>query len=131
MIWGKHIVVNSNSPGLKLLHVRGWLQKADLIHTFTSLPMLEGFVIRASETSKLNMAFGALDPMDLNSISGLKESSADCDAAILCPILESVQIEVLTPENTRAHKDVVTPHAAGVSLKQSLNSISSPKRCSS
>ena len=54
--------------------------------------------------------------MDLNSISGLKESSAESHAAVLCPMLESIQIEIIDqPKLITCLKDVVTLHGAGVS----------------
>ena len=45
MIWEKHVAVNANLSGLKLLHVYGWHQQAYLIQVLRCLPILETLII--------------------------------------------------------------------------------------
>ena len=99
MIWEKHISVNSNLSGLTLLHIRGQGIARDLVQILRSLPLLETLII----SSQVDVGtFGALNQ---TSWEGQK-------LAILCPMLQSLQIEDTdpseSPELTLILKDVVT-----------------------
>jgi hypothetical protein len=96
MIWEKHVVVNANLSGLRLMHVWGWNSpKMDVARILTSLPALETLIIVWQPLNPLGVEFfRAILPMDTNGTAGLIEESGKGDVpAVLCPNLESLQIE--------------------------------------
>ena len=94
MIWGKHIAVNANLSGLKLLHVCGWRQWADLmIQALRCLPVLKNLILGDGPDLDANF-FGEFAPIDPDETSGLKLSNGGGQiSGILCPMLKSILIE--------------------------------------
>ena len=125
-IWEKHIAVNANLSGLKLLHVL-YLREQPSI-TFTKvlglLPALESLIVRAgNHHSSLGDCLEALIPVNVPGPSGPDQSSWEGQiSGLLCPRLESLQIEGITlpreAELLPTLKDIVTQRAAiGCPLK--------------
>jgi len=119
-IWEKHIAVNANLPGLKLLHMKKWPLNGDLIPVLRSLPLLETLII----SSQLGVvSFRTFLPIDANGTSGLKRTSSEGRRVdLLCPRLQSLQIEgqdpSAEPELILIIKDIVTLRAdCGSALK--------------
>ena len=119
MIWENHVAVNVNLSGLRLIHVRGWISptKMDLIQILRSLPALETLIIVWQPLSPLGVDFfREFVPMDTQRIPGLnKGSGEDHLPAVLCPKLESLQIEDVDltkqPRLLPVLKKIVTLHA--------------------
>jgi len=112
MIWGKHIAMNANLSGLKLLQVHDWHQEADLIETLQSLPVLQNLILGSCEDLDVDF-FRALVPMGANGTSVMKRpTTEDWISAILCPMLEHLFIEGMDPseqpELTAVLNEVVT-----------------------
>jgi len=120
MIWGKHIAVNADLSGLKLLHVYSWRQSADLIQALRCLPVLKILILGKGPGLDENF-FGEFVP---NGTSGSKQSSGSGQISeILCPMLKSILIEEFAPskqlEPTPVLKKVVNLRAmAGYPLER-------------
>ena len=98
LFWSNYIATNLILSGLKLLHVHDWHPETDLTQILVSLTMLETLIISAPEPSQLDMDFfRAFVPMDLNGTSGVNESNVETQATMLCPMLNSLQIEGIDP----------------------------------
>lgn len=121
-IWEKHIAVNSNLSGLKLLYFnegRMLPTRPDLIQILRSLPALETLIIDGEyiNTPYIDF-FKAFVPTGAQETTGLSISQTRGEGQIsglLCPMLESLQIQgiMLTeqPELMPVLKDIVTQHA--------------------
>jgi len=97
VIWGKHIAVNANLSGLKLLHVYGWSQWVDLIQALRCLPVLKSLILGDGPDLDANF-FGEFVRMDPNGTSGSKQSNdVGQISGILCPMLKSILIEEFGP----------------------------------
>ena len=112
-IWEKHIAVNANLSGLNLLHMKIWPFDRDLILILRTLPSLETLIISSQQGV---VSFRAFLPMDANGTSGPKQTSSQGRTlALLCPRLQSLQIEwrvpSMQPELVPILKDVVTLRA--------------------
>ena len=124
LLWSNYIAIDPMLSGLKLLHVHDWHPETDLIQIIASLPMLETLIISASEPSQVNMDFfRAFVPMDSNGRSGLNGSNVESQATMLCPMLESLQVEGIDPRKPpvllTVLEDVVTLRAGrGSPLKR-------------
>ena len=93
-IWEKHISVNVKLSGLKLLHMKDWPHDGDLTTILRSVPFLETLIISSWTVN----SFGALLPMSTDAASGLKQTGVvGLTLALLCPRLQSLQIEVENP----------------------------------
>jgi len=99
-LWEKHVAVNARLSGLKLLFLS---QKWDVKSSFNDIPRILG-PLRALETLVLNNVhlvrpyvtfFEAFLPMDAQGTSGLISEGQTPKA--LCPKLESLQIEGISP----------------------------------
>ena len=91
VIGEKHIIVHANLWGLNLLHMKDWPIDGDLIPILRSLPLLETLIIT---TSSYTDSFRAFLPMDVNRISGLKQTTGEGKALdVLCPRLRHLQLE--------------------------------------
>ena len=99
MVWEKHVAVNTNLSGLRLMHVFGWVhtRKRYLIKILRSLPALETLVITWDfDTPPSVDFFRGFVPMASQETSGLNKKSGEGHLpAILCPKLESLQIEYI------------------------------------
>ena len=101
-IWEKHVKVNANLSGLKLLHLRGdyttWPPIA-VIKILESLPALETLIIDYWPLiifRSFDDVFGALLPSNVPGPSALNQSSWKGQiSGVLCPRLESLQIQGL------------------------------------
>ena len=95
VIWEKQLAVNANLSGLSLLHMKNWPHDGDLSAILRSVPLLETLII----TSRRGVAsFTAFLPMDTHAASGLKQTNVEGrTSALLCPRLQSLQIEVGDP----------------------------------
>ena len=97
-IWEKHIVVNANLSGLKLLHLRysrpTW-PTIVIIKILESLPALETLITGTDcLIAPYIDFFQAFVPMNVLGSSGLNQSSWKGQiSGVLCPRLESLQIE--------------------------------------
>ena len=113
VMWEEHLAVNANLSGLNLLHMKNWPDDGDLIPILRSVPLLETLII----TSWRGVAsFTAFLPMGTNAASGLKQTSAEeRTLALLCPRLQSIQIEIgqdlVQPWKAPILKDVVALRA--------------------
>ena len=125
-IWEKHIAVNANLSGLKLLHVLHLWELPSI--TFTKilglLPALESLIVGVDYHYSSFVDFlEAFIPVNVPGPSGpLQSSWAGQVSGLLCPRLESLQIEgiSLTREAKLMPvlKDIVTQRAAiGCPLK--------------
>ena len=109
MIWIKHISLNSNLSGLKLLHIWGKGISGDLTQVFESLPLLETLIISSQ--------------VDVNTFRALNKLHWEGPiSAILCPMLKWLKIEGTdpsgNPELTDFLKEVVNLRAeCGSGLK--------------
>ena len=119
-IWEKHIAVNANLSGLKLLHLRycdpAWPIIA-VIKILGSLPALETLITerRFLGVSHVHF-FEAFVPMNVPGPSALNQSSWEGQVSnVLCPRLESLQIEGISPTEQAdlmpVLKDIVTLRA--------------------
>jgi len=93
VIWETCIVVNVNLSGLKLLHVYGWYQQADLIQALRCLPALKRLIIGNGSDLDADF-FGKFVPMHLNdtAVSTYSHDGGQI-SAVLCPLLRSLLIE--------------------------------------
>ena len=125
-IWEKHIAVNANLSGLKLLHVL-YLREQPSI-TFTKilglLPALESLIVGVNDhKSSFVDCLEALIPVNVPGRSGPNQSSWEGQiSGLLCPRLESLQIEDISltgeAELMPTLEDIVTRRAAiGCPLK--------------
>jgi len=97
MIWGKHIAMNANLPGLRLLHVHDWHQETDLIEILRSLPALQTLILGNCSDLDVNF-FSALDPMGAKATYVMKPFTGERWISIaLCPTLEHLFIEGMDP----------------------------------
>ena len=120
VIWEKHVAVNVNLSGLRLMHVLGWLPSPEinLIEIFGSLPTLETLVITWDfHTPPSVDFFRAFVPMGTQRTSGRKKESGEGQIpAVLFPKLEILQIERVDihkrSELMPVVKEIVTLHAA-------------------
>ena len=119
-IWEKHIVVNANMSGLKLLHLHSddvtWPIIA-VLKILGSLPALETLIIHTGcLIAPYVDFFEAFVPMNVPGPSGLNRSSWNGPiSGVLCPRLESLQIEGINlterPDLMPVLKDIVTLRA--------------------
>ena len=97
MLWEKHVAVNANLSGLRLMHVWGWesCPKIDLIEIFRSLPALDTLILAWTPSTAPGVDFfRGFVPMETQGISALdKKSGEHHRSPVLCPKLESLQIE--------------------------------------
>jgi hypothetical protein len=126
-IWEKHIAVNANLSGLKLLHLRSsdrlrW-SIIDIVKILGSLPALETLVLngRYLAAPYVNL-FEAFVPSDVLRTSGPNQTSCkDQISGVLCPNLERLQIEGIRlmkqSELIPILKDIVTLRAIMSPLK--------------
>ena len=99
MIWKKHVAVNANLSGLRLMRGLVWESKTNLIWILRSLPALETLIIVwiLSTPPDVNL-FREFVPVERQEISGLNKESGERDQpAVLCPKLESLQFEHVDP----------------------------------
>ena len=119
MIWTKHISVNSNLSGLKLLHMRGEHIGRDLVQILQPLPLLETLIISSQ--------------VDVDTFRALSQSCWEGHKlAIISPMLQRLQVEGTDPsempELTLILEDVITLRKACWSpLKSFMFYIFSPK----
>ena len=96
MVWQKHVAVNANLSGLKLLHIRDWFSEThlgQLIQIFKSLPALETLIVQHGTYLDVDF-FKAFAPMDIQNTFGLNQLGVEGQIAeLICPKLESFQIE--------------------------------------
>ena len=97
-IWGKHIAVNTNLSGLKLLHLRcakPTLPTNAVIKILGSLPALETLITDIDcLIAPYVEFFKAFVPMKGAGPSGLNQSSWESQiSGVLCPRLRNLQIE--------------------------------------
>jgi len=96
-IWEKHITVNANLSGLRLLNLRVSdhyfrLPIVDITHILGSLSALETLVLNREHLVIPSVTlFEAFIPMNVQGSSGLNQSI--WDGQILCPRLDTLQIE--------------------------------------
>ena len=97
--WEKHIMVNANLSGLKLLCLYGHDQppaKVDLIQILRVLPALETLIIAKHYiVISLMDFFEAFVPIDARVVSSCNEE--DQILGVLCPRLETLHIDHLDP----------------------------------
>jgi hypothetical protein len=126
-LWEKHIAVNANLSGLKLLALcagnHNWspitdiTKFTDIAKILGALPALETLVLGSQylDVPYINF-FEAFIPMNTQGISGLNELNCGVQTpGVLCPRLESLQIEGIgltrQPALIRVLKDIVTLRA--------------------
>ena len=125
-IWEKHIAVNANLSGLKLLHVLYLPEQPSI--TFTKvlglLPALESLIVGLYyHDSSVVDCLEAFIPFNVLGPFGPNQSSWESQiSGLLCPRLESFQIEGISltgeAELVPTLKDIVTRRAAiGCPLK--------------
>ena len=99
--WEKHVAVNSNLSGLKLLHFydlffgKHLLTGTNLFQILKSLPALETLIVDDGYIDILYMDFfKAFVPIRVQETAGLQQSSGEGQmSGVLCPKLESLQIQ--------------------------------------
>jgi hypothetical protein len=99
-LWEKHVAVNANLSGLKVLHLchsyhMGHPTEIEVIKILRSLPALKTLVIERGYVKfpYVNF-FRAFVPRGARWTSGLYQSSGEGhESGVLCPRLESLQIE--------------------------------------
>ena len=118
MIWEKHVAVNANLSGLRLMQVWSWSPSPDmdLIKILRSLPALETLVIVWSPLAPPSVDFfREFVPMGTQGTSGPDKEGEGHLPAVLCPKLESLQIEDVDPtkheELFHVLREIVTLHA--------------------
>jgi len=116
MIWEKHIAVNANLSGLKLLHVHGWHQQADLIQALRCLPALKSLIV-GNGSGLAAEFFGKFVLMPPNETAAFVQSHNEGQVSeVLCPMLKSLLIEECDfkrqLELMPIFKKVVTLHTA-------------------
>ena len=130
-IWERHVAVNTNLSGLKLLHLHcgildfKWPTRTDVIQILRSLPALATLIVdEAYIATPYVDFFNAFVPIDeQGTTTGLNQSSEERPiSGVLCPNLESLHIEgidiIEKPELVPLLKDVVTLRAVvGCPLK--------------
>jgi hypothetical protein len=122
-VWEKHVAVNANLSGLKLLHLLNdfndfvkW-PTIDVIKILRSLPALETLVFYGKSLAAPYVNFfEAFVPVDVRATSGLNQSRWEGQiSGVLCPMLESLQIEGIRlteqPKLMPVLKDIVTLRA--------------------
>jgi len=119
--WEKHITVNTNLSGLKLLCLRAgnlhWSSFAGTSRIFGSLPALETLVLSAPILHDPPVScFETFLPMIARGTCGLNRSSwEDQISGVVCPKLESLKIEgIRLTEHSRlvpVLKDIITLRA--------------------
>ena len=116
-IWGKHVAVNLNLSGLKLLQFCKWgvevgpRQSTDLAQMLRFTPALETLIIDGD--LPFLRFFKAFVPIRAKVTSGLYHSSGEGQTSgVLCPKLESLQIQGINftkqPEMMAILKEIVT-----------------------
>ena len=136
MIWEKHIAVNVNLSGLKLMHVWDWSQppNLDLVEILRSLPALETLIFVWSPRAPPSVEFfKAFVPMGTQEAPDLdKENGRGQLPALICPKLESLQIEDIDlpnqPQLLPVLKEIVTQHAVFGSHLKSLTFMDSGRK---
>ena len=92
-IWEKHIAVNANLSGLKLLQVYACYQQADLVQVLSCLPVLKTLILENGSYLDTDF-FGAFLPVDSHGTSASTQSGDEAQiSAILCPMLRKLLIE--------------------------------------
>ena len=120
-LWEKHIAVNANLSGLKLLELRtsnsDWLDFTNLSEILGSVPALETLILNSTNPVIPLVTFlKNFVPMNAQGTSGLNRSSwKGRTSGVLCPTLKSLQIEGIgltaQPELRSVLKDIVTLRA--------------------
>jgi len=122
-IWARQVAVNSNLPGLKLLHLHcgvlnfKWPTRANIMRILRSLPALEILVIDDAYITIPYVDFlKAFVPIDAQESTGLNQSSGEHQILkVPCPNLQSLHIEgtniIEQPAFIPVLKDVVTLRA--------------------
>ncbi len=118
-IWKKHIAVNANLSGLKLLHLQHPFRAPPIaiVKILRLLPALETLVVDDQHLVASNINFfEAFLPLNLLGPSGLNRSSYEGQTSgVFCPRLESLQIEGVSlteqAKLIRLLKDIVTQRA--------------------
>ena len=114
-IWEQHIAVNANLSGLKLLHLfshKGMRCTFDVVKVLGFLPVLQTLVIHRRYLDDPYVDFfEAFIPVNAQRTSALNQASG-----VLCPRLESLQIEDIRladekPELMAVLKDIVSLRA--------------------
>jgi hypothetical protein len=104
LIWEKDIAVNANLSKLRLLHVHGWHRKVDLIQILRFVPILDTLLVGNGAMLDVDF-FRALVP---NQTSGTRESNSVTQIpTVLCPMLQTLQIEELDPTERSELMDVL------------------------
>ena len=118
-IWEKHIAVNANLSGLKLLHLPDlWELPVTFTKILRLLPALESLIIGVGYgCSSFVDYLEALVPMNVLGLAGSNQSSWEGQiSGVLCPRLESLQIQYISldeqAELMPVLKDIVTLRAA-------------------
>jgi len=97
MIWERHVAVNANLSGLRLLHLWTWAPSPniDMSKILRSLPALETLIIVWDPLAPPSVDFfRAFVPVGTQETSGLNKKRGEGHVpAVLCPKLESLQIE--------------------------------------
>ena len=116
LIWGKHIAMNANLSGLKLLHVRDWGPRVDPVQVLGFLPVLEKLIIGNGEDLDVSF-FKAFIPVDENRAAVLKQPGHEGHIPlVLCSRLKSLLIEGVDPRDRPGLlviNEVVTLRALG------------------
>ena len=136
VIWEKHVAVNVNLSGLRLMHVWSWYPypNMDLIKILESLPALDTLIIVWSPLAPPSVDFfKAFVPIVTRETSHLtKESGEGQLPAVLCPKLESLQIEDIDPHKhpqlMSVLEEIVAVHATVGSLLKSLTFLDSGRK---
>ena len=125
LAWEKHITMNANLSGLKLLHVYAWYRQADLIQVLRCLPALKSLILGGGSDLDAGF-FGEFVPMsqNTNGTSALGQSYDEGPiSTILCPLLRQFLVEDFDSteqlELIPVLKDIVTLRSvAGSPLKK-------------
>ena len=118
LAWEKHITMNANLSGLKLLHVYAWYRQADLIQVLRCLPALKSLILGCGSDLDAGF-FGEFVPMgpNTNGTSALGQSYDEGPiSTILCPLLRQFLVEDFDSteqlELIPVLKDIVTLRSA-------------------
>ena len=120
-LWEKHIAVNANLSGLKLLELRtsksDWLDFTNIPEILRSVPALETLVFNSTNpVTSFVTFFEAFVPMNAQGTSGPNQSGREGrTSGVLCPTLKSLQIEGIRlpaqPQLMPVLEDIVTQRA--------------------
>ena len=120
-LWEKHVAVNANLSGLKLLELRAshddWLLFTNISKILRSVPVLQTLVLNSTNpVVPFIPFFKAFVPMNAQGTSGLNQSGWEGRTfGVLCPALKSLQIEGIRltaqPQLMPVLEDIVTLRA--------------------